>query len=53
MKAKNYLMLKDKIVKAITGWQRRGLSLLGIILIYKTFGLSQVIYLMTVLDLEL
>jgi len=53
MKAKNYLMLKDKIVKALTGWQTRGLSLLGRILIYKTFGLSQVIYLMTVLDLEL
>jgi len=43
MKPKNYIMLKNKITKALTGWQTRGLALLGRIVIFKTFGLLQVV----------
>jgi hypothetical protein len=43
MKPKNYIMLKNKITKALTGWQTRGLALLGRIVIFKIFGLLQVV----------
>jgi len=52
MKDKNYEMLQNKIVKSLAGWKARRLSLLGKILIYKTFGLSQIIYVLSVLELE-
>jgi hypothetical protein len=52
MKEKNYELLKSKISNALKGWQARNLSLLGKILIYKTFGLSQLTYVLTVIDLD-
>jgi hypothetical protein len=52
MRTKNFEMLKRKIINALAGWKVRNLSLLGKILIYKTFGLSQIIYVLTVLDLD-
>jgi hypothetical protein len=52
MKEKNYEMLIEKITNSLSGWINRNLSLLGRILIYKTFGLSQIIYVLTVIELE-
>ena len=47
LKTKNYIkfskILKNKITKALTGWQTRGLALLGRNVIFKTFGLLQVV----------
>lgn len=40
----NYKEIKQRIINQLTNWNRRGLTLLGRILVYKTFGLSQVIY---------
>jgi hypothetical protein len=52
MKRKNYEKLLDKINSALLSWKMRRLSLLGRILIYKTFGLSQVTYVLTVVELD-
>ncbi len=52
MKEKNYEMIVDKITNSLSGWTNRHLSLLGRILIYKTFGLSQIIYVLTVIEFE-
>ena len=46
----NYESVKRKLDNQFAAWANRGLSLLGKILIYKTFGLSQVIYLARVLN---
>ncbi len=43
MKTDNFNYLVGKIEKMLMGWRARQLSLLGKILIYKTFGMSQVI----------
>jgi hypothetical protein len=51
MIGRNYDMLLQKINKSLVAWKARRLSLLGKILIYKTFGLSQIIYVLTVIDL--
>ena len=53
-------VLRERNVEAVIGrmdqhfksWSRRGLSILGKVLIAKTFGLSQVIYLMQTLKLN-
>ena len=52
MKARNYEALVEKVGKALAMWEARKLSLLGKILILKTFGLSQLIYILTVIELE-
>jgi hypothetical protein len=52
MKEVNFNTLMDKINNMLAGWSSRGLSLLGRILIYKTFGLSQVIYLLSIMRLD-
>jgi hypothetical protein len=45
-------MLLHKINSALTLWKLRRLSLLGKVLIYKTYGLSQITYVLTVVELE-
>ena len=40
----NFNEIKKKMDKQFAAWSNRGLSLLGKILIYKTFALSQIIY---------
>ena len=52
MKARSYEALVEKVGKALAMWEARKLSLLGKILILKTFGLSQLIYILTVIELE-
>jgi len=52
MKEENFSVLMAKINSMLAGWSTRGLSLLGRIQIYKTFGLSQVIYLLSVIRLD-
>jgi hypothetical protein len=52
MGEKNFAHIVEKIKSMLAGWRARGLSLLGRILIYKTFGLSQVIYILSVIDLN-
>ncbi len=52
MREINYENLKTKIVNILTSWQTRQLSFLGRILIYKTFGLSQVTYPLSIVNLE-
>jgi hypothetical protein len=51
MKEENFHHLSAKIENMLNGWRSRQLSLLGKILIYKTFGLSQVIYVLSVIEL--
>jgi len=51
MVEENYNTLVSKIENMLTGWKARNLSLLGKILIYKTFGLSQVIYVLSIISL--
>ena len=46
----NYVSVKRKLDNQFSAWANRGLRLLGKILIYNTFGLSQVIYLARVLN---
>jgi hypothetical protein len=53
MKEENFNHLIVKIEKMLSGWRTRQLSLLGKILIYKTFGMSQVIYVLSVIGLSL
>jgi len=52
MQERNYQMLLEKINSALTAWATRRLSLLGKILIYKTFGLSQITYVLTIIELS-
>jgi exonuclease III len=52
MKLENFNHLVNKIEKMLNGWRARQLSLLGKILIYKTFGLSQVIYILSIISLS-
>jgi hypothetical protein len=52
MKEVNFNTLMDKINSMLACWSARGLSLLGKILIYKTFGLSQVIYVLSIIGLD-
>jgi exonuclease III len=52
MKTDNFNYLVGKIEKMLMGWRARQLSLLGKILIYKTFGMSQVIYVLSIISLS-
>jgi zinc-binding in reverse transcriptase len=52
MKEENYNGLVTKIEKMLVGWKARQLSLLGKILIYKTFGMSQVLYTLSIISLN-
>jgi hypothetical protein len=52
MKEENLNNLIDKIESMLRGWRARQLSLLGKILIYKTFGMSQVLYTLLVVSLD-
>jgi hypothetical protein len=52
MREKNFQLMVEKITSMLAGWRARHLSLLGRILIYKTFGLSQVIYTLSIIELE-
>ena len=45
----NFESVKNKVDSQLAAWSNRGLTLLGKILIYKTFGLAQIIYLARVL----
>ena len=40
----NFDSVKQKVDSQLASWSNRGLSILGKILIYKTYGLSQIIY---------
>jgi len=52
MREENLNNMLNKIENMLRGWRARHLSLLGKILIYKTFGMSQVIYVLSVIVLE-
>jgi hypothetical protein len=52
MKGENFTHLVSKIGSMLMGWRARQLSLLGKILIYKTFGMSQVIYMLLIISLS-
>jgi hypothetical protein len=52
MREKNFQLKVEKITSMLAGWRARQLSLLGRILIHKTFGLSQVIYTLSKIELE-
>ncbi len=52
MKRLNFDSLTEKIENMLSGWRTRRLSLLGKILIYKTFGMSQIIYVLSVIGLS-
>jgi hypothetical protein len=52
MKEENFNVLVTKIEKMLIGWKARQLSLLGKVLIYKTFGMSQVIYTLSIISLN-
>jgi hypothetical protein len=52
MKGENFAHLVSKIENMLMGWRARQLSLLGKILIYKTFGMSQVIYMLSIISLN-
>ena len=45
----NFESVKKKVDNQLASWSNRGLSIIGKILIYKTFGLSQIIYVSRVL----
>ena len=45
----NFEAVKQKMDNKMAGWSNRGVSIQGKILIYKTFGLSQLIYISRVL----
>ena len=45
----NFEAVKKKVDNQLASWSNRGLSILGKILIYKTYGLSQIIYVTRVL----
>ena len=46
----NFEAVKGKIDGQLSAWSNRGLSILGKILIYKTFALSQIIYIARVIN---
>jgi hypothetical protein len=48
----NFVNMRDKMVNHFTGWSKRSLSLLGKIQIIKTFGLSQFLYSLAVIDID-
>jgi hypothetical protein len=52
MLEENVEHLTTKIEAMLRGWRARQLSLLGRILIYKTFGMSQVIYVLSIISLN-
>ena len=52
MKNRNVDQIKEKMVAQLSKWTRRNLSTLGKILIVKTFGVSQLIYLLQSLTLD-
>jgi hypothetical protein len=51
-KRSNVRAVLDKISIKLSAWSKRGLSILGKILIVKTFGISQIIYLMQMMSLN-
>jgi len=51
MKRINFEAMKAKMDRHFTEWSKRGLSLLGKIQIVKTFGLSQYLYMLAVMDI--
>ncbi len=51
MKRINFEAMKAKMDRHFTEWSKRGLSLLGKIQIVKTFGLSQYLYTLAVMDI--
>jgi len=51
MKRINLEAMKPKMDRHFTEWSKRGLSLLGKIQIIKTFGLSQYLYTLAVMDI--
>jgi hypothetical protein len=51
MKRINFEAMKPKMDRHFTEWSKRGLSLLGKIQIIKTFGLSQYLYTLAVMDI--
>ena len=52
MRSRNVESVVEKIDKQLQMWSRRNLSILGKILIVKTFGIAQVIYLMQSMNLN-
>ncbi len=52
MKKTNFVNMKAKMDRHFTEWSKRGLSLLGKIQIFKTFGLSQYLYSLAVTDIS-
>ena len=46
MRTRNFDEVARKITKKLTPWSRRNLTLLGKILLTKTYGISQIIYIM-------
>jgi hypothetical protein len=52
MQHSNYEIMLGKMKRHFTDWSKRSLSLLGKIQIIKTFGISQYLYTVAVLDLD-
>ena len=52
MRSENIKEIVKKMAKKLEPWSKRSLSLIGKILITKTFGLSQIIYIMQCFPLE-
>jgi len=52
MKQKNFEIMFSKMRRHFTDWSKRSLTLLGKIQIIKTFGISQYLYTLSVVDLE-
>ncbi len=52
MKRTNFENMKAKMDRHFTEWSKKGLSLLGKIQIVKTFGLSQYLYTLAVMDIN-
>jgi hypothetical protein len=48
----NYHHMRDKMVTHFKNWSKRSLTLLGKIQIIKTFGMSQYLYTLAVIDIE-
>ncbi len=52
MTVANYELMKEKMERHFREWSKRSLSLLGKIQIIKTFGISQYLYALAVINLE-
>ena len=52
MRTRNVEQVRKKIESQLSKWSKRGLTTLGKILIVKTFGISQIIYLLQSMTLE-